>query len=74
MTIMLPAPISKAELPIGEIGTAMVTAKLSETTSVECGGRRKVLLYRPRLSTGREHYWHLGWTVWPTEASVQGWR
>ena len=31
----------------------MVTAKPVGTTSVECGGRRKVLLYSPGLSTGR---------------------
>ena len=37
--------ISKAELPLVEIGTAMVTARPSETTSVEYGVRHKVLLY-----------------------------
>ena len=45
--------ISKAELPLVEIGTAMVTARPSETTSVEYGVRHKVLLYSPGLSTGR---------------------
>jgi hypothetical protein len=48
----LPAPTSKAELPLVEIGTAMVTTE--PVGNNFCGVRTgKVLLYSPGLSTGR---------------------
>jgi hypothetical protein len=74
LTIMLPAPMSKAGLPLVEIGTA--------TGDRQAGPNRLWGVWRspagaapqPVLSTGRELYWQLGCAVWPTEASVQGWR
>jgi hypothetical protein len=44
---MWPAPISKAELPLVEIGTAKVTAKPVRTDFGECGGAQHVLLHSP---------------------------
>jgi hypothetical protein len=66
--------VASADKPGGaalvEIGTAMVAAKPVGTTSVECVGRRKVLLYSTELSTGRSLI-GIPWTAWPTEASYK---
>src|SRR5215217_6479058 len=66
-TISQPAPTSKAELPLVEIGTAMVTAE--PVGNNFCGVRTaQGAALQPGVINRSKPQWHLGRTVWPTEA------
>ena len=47
LTITYPAPISKAELPLVEIGTANGDRQAGSNDFGECGGAQQLLLYSP---------------------------